>query len=182
LSRWNSEGDYSRLENLIAATEKSLQEYLNRDLTFRENFSRDYDGSGKNSLILEDYPIIELKGISYIDFNGSLCTFETQSINIDYNRGLLFMNNGNFPIGKRNIRVIGNFGFSTLPVDLKQAFLDQIIIATIIRSPSDIDMGNIKSQRIGNWSSSYQGVFDGIVGDLNKSSKAILDKYKEILI
>jgi len=94
--------------------------------------ARDYDlhlnGTGRNSIVLPEYPIISLSKV-YIDSNQefppeSEINFDMISINAD--GGIVRLTNRNFPVGIGNIRIIAKLGYDPVPQDLELAVLEAI--------------------------------------------------------
>lgn len=179
LSSWEGDGSFSRLQNLIDRTEKAIQKMLNRDLTYRTDFERFYDGTGKEVLVLLDYPIIKISSVSFV--NGDISeVVDLSGITVDYEKGILFADL--FPEGRRNIYVKGDFGYEELPADLHEAFLYSVVLKTISLSPNENERIGLKSIRIGEVSKTYNGIFSNLKQDLSNQVNTILEKYRRNLV
>lgn len=141
---------------------------------------RYYDGSGSDSLIIDNFTSIT--SISILDNSGNVI----QSIpsggwfTAPYNGSVFntIILNGSagyseFPEGSRTVKVTGKFGYTTVPEPIKFAAIQ---LATKIINEG-LRGGQVASENLGSYSVSYQKVDE--VAD-SMAIKDILNKYRRI--
>jgi len=181
ISRWEGDGTYPLLKNIIEASENFFQSQLKRNLVYEENFEKYYDGTGKKILILDEYPIIQLKQIS---FTGDVETIiDVEEITVDEERGILIYENG-FPKGKRNIFVKMEKGWTseTIPKDLKQAMIYEILIQIISLSPDEVERQGLTSIRIGDVSKTFGGIYSNQLTFFQNEKEKMIKTYRSLLV
>ncbi|HQJ23325.1 MAG TPA: hypothetical protein PK475_08275, partial [Rectinema sp.] len=94
--------------------------------------ARDYDlrlnGTGKNSIVLPEYPIASLSKI-YIDGNREFppeSEIDPDMLSIDSDGGIIRLHDMIFPAGTGNVRIIAKLGYDPIPQDLELAVLEAI--------------------------------------------------------
>lgn len=171
----------------IAAAEKMIDNYTNRNFIADSSAQvRYYDGDGSNNLIIDDCVEITKveKGVdsfgdNFIELSkgGSNGYYEVPS-----NHQLL-----NFPIrkliirgylwneGYQNHKITARWGFSdTVPDDI--SFATTMIAAGIYQNGQTGQAGGIKSEKIGEYSITYNN--DNQIKEFQKAIK-ILNSYKK---
>lgn len=122
-----STGDDTHIGTLITSMSDYIRTITDRDL-YSKSYTEYYDGSGKNTLQLDNYPITVLTSI-YDDTDYEFGA-DTEITSDDYffnadtkysKRGVLLLNGCNFTEGQQNIKVTYTAGYETIPTDLDQA-------------------------------------------------------------
>jgi hypothetical protein len=83
----------------------------------------DMDGSGHDTLFLDDYPIVEITAITYEDGNYGSSTYTvdtTADIIVAEEEGYIVHRTLIWPAGDRNIHIEGTFGEEETPVRIKE--------------------------------------------------------------
>lgn len=108
---------------------------IGRDI-LAQDYIEKYPGTDTNSLVLQHYPVNEVKSIKYVSNNTVIDILEKEEYEVNKKAGILYkdfawwqvggnnlMSNGIcFP--KRHIKVEYNAGFEKIPADLKLLFLE----------------------------------------------------------
>jgi len=119
------------LESLIEAVSAQFNQYTGRKLTAHDysHLAADaaydpdnalLDGSGQAELLLPQYPVISLSGVS---LDGQDLNLE--GLVLDRAAGVLSLKSGGFPRGRGNLGLRYRAGFAATPADLAQAALEQ---------------------------------------------------------
>lgn len=171
----------SDLQTMLDNTEKDCEEYTGLIFSIT-TITKQYDGNNTRTLVLEDRPLNSIDEINYF-YVSNFETFSVVDILQTDIRGMIFYNDTIFPAGKRNIQVIGNFGYdsTTFPKRLKKAILYRCIINVICETPDEIEAQNITSRRDGNYSVNYGGLFGNTLKMLDEISMNILKEYRSIV-
>lgn len=122
------------LESLIEAVSAQFNAYTGRLLTARDYSWREadpeydsdnavLDGTGLAELIVPQYPVQSLDGLSV---GGAELDLELAAL--DRAAGVLSLKSGVFPRGKENVGLIYRAGFAAVPPDLAQAALEQAAV------------------------------------------------------
>lgn len=107
--------DDTMLEDLINACSTAIENYCGRK--FKEQpFDEEYDGTGKNYLLLEQFPV---KSINSLSIDGIV--LDPSEYKVKKNNGVLIRNNSVWPIGDINISVSYIAGLSSIPSPLELA-------------------------------------------------------------
>jgi hypothetical protein len=82
------------------------------------------DGSGNDTIFLDDYPIISIDSITYEDGNYGSSTYTvnvTNDIIIAEDEGYIVHRTLTWPIGDMNVHITGSFGMEETPELIKEA-------------------------------------------------------------
>lgn len=110
-----SDGDIVLLEELINGSSSVIEGYCKRK--FKEQpLVEEYDGFGKNYLLLEQYPVKSIQSI-YIDE----IVLDPQEYKVKKNNGVLIRKGSVWPVGDINISVSYTAGLTEIPADLELA-------------------------------------------------------------
>lgn len=110
-----SDEEIKLLEDLINACSTAIESYCGRK--FKDQiFTDEYDGTGKNYLLLEQYPV---NTITTIHIDGAL--LDSNEYKVKKKNGVLIRKNSVWPIGDINIEIEYTAGYSVIPADLEQA-------------------------------------------------------------
>lgn len=116
---------YALIETLIAQVQ-AIVETEKCGRTFGSSvFTEILDGDGCDSVLLKQYPIIELQSI-WDDLGreyGEDTELDVDDIAVYEDEGKLVFVNNFFQQGKKNIKVVYRAGYATIPADLKLALI-----------------------------------------------------------
>ena len=114
--------DDALLTSLIAACEKAAESLSLGRLVAAANFTDQYDGTGRDTLVLKRRPVNTVTEIKFDDdwgFGADIEALETSKFRLD--NGIVHLRCLVFPVGTGNVRVKGNAGYATWPADVEQA-------------------------------------------------------------
>lgn len=152
---------------LITAISDRIEKITGR--TFSEtSYTEYYDGTGTNEIVLNQFPIISLTSINYVNTDDTSSTsIDTNSVHINYDKGILLYRGGIFSAGKRNLLITYTAGYADIPYDLELIAIE-LTVDAYNRSKKD---NNIKSEKIGDYSYvlSSNSVFNNDI--INKLSR-----------
>ena len=175
----SSSSNDALLESLIEAVSKQFAVYTGRNLTLRSYSplaeSDDYDpdnavldGSGHAELLLPQYPVDQVTGVT---LNGAaLSPAQPGGASgwwLDHRAGLVVLKDGLFSRGGGNVLVAYRAGFSPVPADLAQAALEQAAMRFQESSAGHGRLG-VAARTLADGSLSY-------------SQKALLPQVREVL-
>lgn len=103
------------LEELINACSTAIENYCGRKFK-EQTFDEEYDGTGKNYLLLEQFPV---KSISSIAINDVI--LDPSEYKVKKRNGMLLRKNSVWPIGDINISVSYVAGLAEIPAPLELA-------------------------------------------------------------
>lgn len=106
----------SLLTDLINACSFTIENYCGRQFKKRVFSEQEYDGNGRNYLLLEQFPIVSIETV-YID--GEL--LDPGQYKAKKGNGILIRKNSVWPKGDANIAVSYTAGYSEIPYDLELA-------------------------------------------------------------
>jgi uncharacterized phiE125 gp8 family phage protein len=119
------------IATLINAMSQLVKTYCGRDFV-ETDFTEYYDGDGTATLVLRNYPILDVTSIHNADaqrtFDSSTEIDVTEDVIIDNAGGILRLwnNESGFLCGHANVKVVYSSGYETIPWDLQQATLHLI--------------------------------------------------------
>jgi hypothetical protein len=160
-------GSQAIIQSLITRVSTQFYTYVGRNI-LSGTYVEYYNGTGSQNLVLNNYPIIYVSGIS---INGHSIN---QSTNNGYVTGWnnddqqIFVNNG-ICKGFRNVQVTYSAGYPSIPGDVEQSVIDYVGI-----------LYN-KKNRPGVVSQMLEGMNDRYIGDLEglpKSVREIWESYR----
>lgn len=116
--------DDTFLTNLISRVEKEVKEYCQRDFEAAD-YMEYYDGDGTDTLLVDNYPINSVSEL-YDDPDREFGT-DTLIDSSDYiiysEEGKIVLDGSTFSKGNKNIKIVYNAGYTTIPADLEQAVI-----------------------------------------------------------
>lgn len=107
--------DDDTLENLINACSTAIEDYCKRKF-LEQTFDEEYDGTGKNYLLLEQFPVKSISSITVEDI-----TLDASEYKVKKNNGVLIRKNSIWPLGDINISITYVAGLSEIPAPLELA-------------------------------------------------------------
>lgn len=145
------------LEQIINAVSQYAQEFCRRKF-HDDDYTEYYDGTGKQYLRLEQYPVNTLTTLKYYDYVNQIVE-QTFTNHEDYElyaeEGMIYKP-GFFQRGHKNYEVVYNAGYTTIPDDLKQAATEMCKWLYSIR-----DKAGVKSERIGRYAITFTAGSEG---------------------
>jgi hypothetical protein len=107
----------------ILRAQEWFDDYCRQKFSLVE-LSIDMDGSGHDTLFLDDYPIVDITAITYEDGNYGSSTYTVDvddDIIIAEDEGYIVHRTLTWPLGDKNVHVVGQFGMEETPALIKEA-------------------------------------------------------------
>lgn len=164
----------SLLTSAIEQASSFIDSYTNRKLE-AQDYSLRLDWHGEDEFIFPQYPVNTLTSFQYNSWTIGTPVWE------DYNKDKYYLDNdtGVFSLtfrihkGIKNIRVICNAGYATIPEDLQRACIQ---IATYYYSQAGKTTSQVKKEQVDGASIEY----DTTIGGIEQDTYAIINKYKNV--
>jgi hypothetical protein len=177
LTPWEGDGTYPKIQGIIEECENRIESECQRKFDPAVK-TETFNGPGSDRLVLAEYPVIRI--ISVLIFGAAQ---PESSFTVDSERGILYATSGRFPRGIQNVRVEYEYGYGSIPLELKNILTKLAAREVIMRSPSEDGATGIKSIRILNYSVSYNGgLFSRQVEEWSAEAKDVLRRYKKVVI
>lgn len=166
-----SDEQETEVTQLIDVASVRANQYTGRKLAARDS-TIVLDGSGSSMLFLPDYPINAITSVkidSSRDWDNDAVT--------DYyadNDGILIRNTV-WPAGRRNVQVVGNFGYDEIPDDLAESIIQ--LVGYWLNSPSISFMDAQAPAASGAYQTHYVGAMD-----LPFQVRNIWNAYREVRV
>lgn len=173
------------LENCIDRITELFENFTNRKLKARDysydSGSGDYDsdnaivdGNGIDRMPLPQYPVnsITTLRINELAIDERSSIYDTGWVLADKAAGIVILSGYIFTAGIRNIELVYNGGFSTIPEDLEQACIEQAAWLFKQSAPGGNLLG-VTSKALADGSISYSAK------DLLASVRLVLERYKK---
>ena len=162
-----NEQDNDYIENTINRMSKYFATMCNRDQFLAKSYTEYYDGNGDVFLFPLVRPIISVISIH----DSSDWTWNSDSLisSSDYaiqNSNWIVMKDDVFSMGNRNIRLIYRAGYASIPDDLKQACIEEVLRRFRRRSDFDVTAKTIED-----------GTVTYTEKDLLAQTRRVLNKY-----
>lgn len=121
--------DDTLLEKLITRMSADIESDCDRifgDATYTEY----HDGDGTDTLLLKQYPINSITSVhDDVDRDYDTDTLiDSDDYVYDSETGILTLDGFGFSIGRQNVKVVYNAGYTTIPTDLEQACINKVVI------------------------------------------------------
>jgi len=143
--------DDTLLLHLITRVSKEIEKFCER--TFAQaNSTEYYDGDGTDTLLIDNYPINSITSL-YDDTDrtyGSDTLIDSDDYVFYSEEGKIVLDGGTFSIGLKNIKIVYNAGYSTIPEDLEQACIKKVA-AEYLESQKGIVATKGESNDISKW-------------------------------
>lgn len=147
--------DDGQLQEILDDATAWIRSFTNRFLSKAE-FTQEFDGNGKDSIILREYPIILLKSVSLV---GSIqvtpLSLTTAEIVQDEEAGILYLEHfriavgPRWPVGRQNVKIVFDGGFDPVPAEIILAERKVALINLVTLNPEEFQRKGIKSERVG---------------------------------
>jgi hypothetical protein len=177
LTPWEGDGTYPKIQRIIAECEARIETECQRKFEPAAK-TETFNGPGSDRLVLAEYPVVQI--LNVLIFGSAV---PPSSFVIDNERGILYCASGVFPHGIQNVRVEYEYGYDSIPLDLKDVLKKLAAREVIMRSPTEDGATGIKSIRILNYSVSYNGgLFSRQVEEWSLEAKEVLKRYRKVVI
>jgi uncharacterized phiE125 gp8 family phage protein len=154
--------DNTTIEELINASSSAIENYCKRKFKEQAYLEEEYDGTGKNHILLDQYPV---KSIESVSIDGT--PLSPGQYKVKKRNGVLLNNGGIWPRGEINISVSYTAGYAEIPSDLELACKHLV-------------MSYFKSD-VANFSTTFQEGFVFRPEALPAQVKALLAPYKKVM-
>ena len=166
--------DDALMTRLISAASAFIESWLNRTISV-QTYNEIYDGTGQDTLMLSNYPIVAVTSISIYGVAQTLLNandFTSTGFSITNDQTQLYGQNITFDRGRQNVAVSYSAGFATLPLDIEQACIELCALK----------YKNLRGEKIGVVSKGLAGeTTTFFVGDMTQSVKTLLQQYKNVV-
>jgi hypothetical protein len=166
-----AEPDESLFESLINNVSVLFANYCGVEQFKTKNYIEYHDGHGSRYIFPRNYPINSVDEINEdIDWVwGSDTTIGEDDYRIVDKRYIVY--DGLFAIAEQSIKIEYSAGYDTIPLDLKQACIEEVVRK--YKHRKDLDVSSKSAQ---------DGTTNYIVKDLLPSTKITLDRYKKLRV
>lgn len=162
----------SLIENIINFVSKYAENYIGRNIKARSSDITEYiDIDNEQQIItLKNFPI---QSITSVVEDGETLTEGENNDYLEYDKlGELYKNSSYWVQGRKKVVVTYKGGYATIPEDLKQWCIN-----LSVNMYNEKELGNIKSEKVGDLSVSYEKGMNQLIG-YNKMLNNVLDLYK----
>jgi len=164
-----SSPDDTLIQNLIDRKTIMFKNYCGVDSFYIADYTEYYDGKDSQYLFVKNNPINSITEIA-IDSDwvwGTDAIIDPIDYRIVENRYVAYKSG--FYIGLQNIRVIYNSGYSVIPLDLKEVFIEEVWRNYKRRKEQDVLIKTLQD-----------GSTHFVPSGLMPSTKQVLNKYKRM--
>lgn len=154
--------DDATIEDLINASSSAIENYCKRKFKEQAYLDDEYDGTGKDHILLDQYPV---KLIESVSIDGT--PLSTGQYKVKKRNGVLLNNGGIWPRGEINVTVSYTAGYAEIPADLELA------CKHLVKSYFNSD--------IANFSTTFQDGFVFRPEALPAQVKVLLAPYKKVM-
>lgn len=112
-----------QLKSFINRSMGMLERYIGRQIKARD-YTEYQDGDGSDRVLVDQWPIISIASLhsdADRDFTSETLIDTTDYISYAEGRIELVSDEGNFPEGEQNIKIVYNAGYAAIPDDLEYA-------------------------------------------------------------
>jgi phage gp36-like protein len=161
----NGSSNDTLLQQLLTSASVAIESYCNRDFVSKA-YTKTFDGSGGNALVLPDYPIT---AVASVTVNGQTipAAASVTGTGYSFSENTIVLNGYIFTRGWANITVTYTAGYTTIPDDLVQA-----CCGTVQYWLNDRQRGGETSRSMGGQTITYS------TEDMPKWVKTILNQRK----
>ncbi len=167
------------IETLLTQASKYIERYTGRSFETHSDVTEKHDGTGYETLRLQNYPVISVSSITVNGNELSSDDYRIEKNTSDPNRnaGVLRRLDGYvFPKGNMNIEVTYSWGFSSVPEDIS-AIAESIAVDQLKNVQNNFKTGGLSSMSVGEYSMSFEGE-----SPLTDSQKLRLEKWRKGII
>ena len=161
------DNDEDFIGNLITRASDFIAKYCRR-IFEAADYTEYHDGTSNKSICLKQYPVNSITSL-HDDLNreyGADYLIASTDYVIDEDAGILTLDGYRFGVGLKNIKVVYNAGYETIPANLEQACIELVSMKFNTK-----ETDGIKSEKIGSYSVSYSEA------EIPATIKATLTKY-----
>lgn len=167
-----SAADDTRIQSLIDACSAFIETFTNRKY-LQASYTETLDGNGKDTLLLENYPVTAVASVS---IRGQVISpvpnpndFATTGFMFDEG-GVILQGGVLFYKGRRNVTISYTAGFAAIPLDLVQAVIETCALK-IKQGPQT----GVSSKGMAGETTSY------VLSDFPKPVQTLLNNYKRVV-
>jgi len=128
LDFYKVDADSSLVDSLVSRVTKMFENYCGR--VFSSAASVEYFDGGYSRYFVERYPISSSPAVQVWEDPdrefGSGDEVDAEDISVDYDNGIVIID-FTLAAGNRNVKISYTGGYTTAPVDLKQACVEQVV-------------------------------------------------------
>ncbi len=161
--------DDTLIQNLIDRKTAQFESYCGLDSFYVDDYVEEYDGEGTPYLFVKNFPINSITEIA----SDSDWTWGTDTVIDSSDYRIVQMNyivyNSYFNDGLQNIKVSYNAGYSVIPLDIKEALVEEVTRIYNTRKEVDVIIKTLAD-----------GSQHRIPSGLMPNTKSILNKYKRL--
>lgn len=169
--RINDATDHTLLESLINAVSTSIETYTSNQILSRER-TEYHDGTGNKYIYPYYTPITSISGIwDDVSWEWGSSTEIDSSLYRVKNNNTIVLYNTTTTVGDQNIKIIYTAGYATVPYDIKQVCVEEVLRR--YKRRSNIDISAISMD---------DGSISIMSDDLLPRNKMILNKYKRVRV
>lgn len=149
-----------------------IRAYTRRQITTVTDETVTLNGSGRDRLVLPEFPVVSVTEVKTLDDDGVETVLETTDYRVDASGILGRIDGWVWPSGIANVVVTYDHGYDTVPADIAAACYE--LAATNYQSTGG---GTVTQESIGSYSVTYDAAT--VAGaELPELVKAILDNYR----
>jgi hypothetical protein len=167
LSNTLSIDDMDRIIVLINSTSQMFENYCNKTIVAKD-FTEYYDGTNSNHIWLKNYPIISVTSMYFVDDINDETLIPATDYTID-GVGIYYLSK--FVAFPRNIKVVYRAGYATVPDDIKQVCIEEVV--KNFKKKDRLDISSIAKP---------DGNYNFITDPLLPSTKSVLEFYRNKFI
>jgi len=159
----------TRVTRLINFASALIESYCERKFEF-QTFTEFHDGRNNNQLLLRQWPAQKPSSVSVSnawEYNDGVVDSSIYDV---VEETTLVLRSGFFSSGYRNVKVVYQAGYATIPYDIQEACLMLVLLFEQKRN----------DKRVGVNSKSKQGENISFVEDIPEDIQRILEKYKRL--
>jgi len=162
----------NQLKALITNKSQAITHFLDYEQILAKDYTEYHDGDGYNKIYPYNLPVNSITSIHI----SSDWDFDTESLVASgsyriVNKQYVALKNTVFTKGEQNVQLIYNAGFETIPSDLKQVCIDEVI-----RAYNDKENIAVVSR------TDPKGTVTKLEKGFMKQSLQVLNRYKKLMI
>jgi len=170
-----------QLQLILEAVTVSFERYMKRKLDVQE-ITEYYDGPSDSELLLKNYPISEIDSI-YYDINwdwDAVSLVDSDNYTFEPDSGIVLYNSGSWRSGRRSIKITYTYGWTDIPEDIRLEGIKLTAIEYLRSFIGGKRIGIIQETRRSTQVDSATTTY--VVKDLPADTKAVLQRYKRIVV
>lgn len=198
-SSWEA-SSYEKLNREILRAQRAFERLTRRKFE-QTTVTERLDGTGKETIILTNFPVTELVSVTVENLPGYPYTLTLSEYRLEEETGILHLVSTQpfqisiFPLGLLSITATYKYGYlvageiNNIPEDIQDCILYMVAIKVIMRTPADWEKLGLKAIRIAQYSESYgkvaekeSGIFGPQKEEWTRTINETIRRYKRIPI